>query len=100
MSVSKASLPEMKLLGLHEVGWCYLLTLDFKQAYKCFHQLKKQSKWSRSFYAYLSTICVGAMGNSNMIPQGRVEINHYLEKSANKVFTFIKYRHIVFTINM
>lgn len=72
-------------LGLHEVGWCHLLTLDFKQAYHCFFQLKQQSKWSKSFYAYLTTICAGAMGNTNLVLSGKNEIKHFLEKSSNKV---------------
>ncbi|XP_077287378.1 tetratricopeptide repeat protein 39C-like [Arctopsyche grandis] len=91
MSIAHASIMEVKLLGLHEVAWCYLLTLDYKLAHQCFLQLKQNSKWSKSFYAYLTTICAGAMGDNNYILTGKNEIKKLLEKSANKGSQIEKY---------
>lgn len=51
---------EIKLLALHEVGWCHLIQLDYERAQKTFVQLRTGSRWSRSFYTYLLIICMGA----------------------------------------
>lgn len=53
---------EIKLLALHEVGWCHLIQLDYENAQKTFVQLRTGSRWSRSFYTYLLIICLGATG--------------------------------------
>lgn len=51
---------EIKLLALHEVGWCHLIQLNFQEAQKVFLKLKNGSRWSKAFYAYLSIICSGS----------------------------------------
>ena len=45
---------EVQLLALHEVAWCHLLQLNWLLAQGAFSDLKKKSRWSKSFYAYLS----------------------------------------------
>ena len=46
---------EVRLLCLHEVGWSYVLLLQWEKAAKAFLQLKRESRWSKSFYCYLSS---------------------------------------------
>nr|XP_018908423.1 PREDICTED: tetratricopeptide repeat protein 39C-like [Bemisia tabaci] len=53
---------EVKLLCLHEVGWCYLMELDWSNAYYVFNYLYLQSRWSKIFYLYLTAISAGADG--------------------------------------
>lgn len=60
MAVDNSTQREIKLLCLHEVGWCYLIKLDFVEGNTTFTLLKQRSRWSRSFYAYLALICAGA----------------------------------------
>ncbi|KAF5284352.1 hypothetical protein FQR65_LT13569 [Abscondita terminalis] len=62
-SVDNSTHREVKILSLHEVGWCHLLKLDYRLAENTFEVLKSSSRWSRSFYGYLSTICAGANGS-------------------------------------
>lgn len=53
---------EIQILSMHEIGWCHLIQLNFKLAENTFFIMKTNSRWSRSFYAYLSTVCAGALG--------------------------------------
>ena len=46
---------EVRLLCLHEVGWSYVLLLQWQNAANAFLQLKRDSRWSKSFYCYLSS---------------------------------------------
>jgi Protein of unknown function (DUF3808) len=45
---------EVQLLCLHEVGWCHLILLHWSHAHVSFLRLKKESRWSKGFYAYLA----------------------------------------------
>ncbi|CAG9773744.1 unnamed protein product [Ceutorhynchus assimilis] len=51
---------EIKMLCLHEIGWCHLIQLDYAKASGSFNYLKQASRWSRSFYVYLAAICIGS----------------------------------------
>ncbi|KAB0793852.1 hypothetical protein PPYR_07532 [Photinus pyralis] len=59
-SVENSIQREIKMLSLHEVGWCYLIQLDYRSAELTFEKLRVASRWSREFYTYLSIICAGA----------------------------------------
>ncbi|GLH10640.1 Tetratricopeptide repeat protein 39C [Gryllus bimaculatus] len=45
---------EVQLLCLHEAGWCRLIQLDWAAARAAFLQLRRRSRWSQAFYAYLA----------------------------------------------
>lgn len=45
---------------MHEIGWCQMIQLMFKEANNTFVTLKTISRWSRAFYTYVSAICAGA----------------------------------------
>ncbi|KAF2893225.1 hypothetical protein ILUMI_12944 [Ignelater luminosus] len=62
-SVDNSTQREIKILSLHEVGWCHLIQLDYPAAEHTFQLLKLSSRWSRSFYAYLAAICSGSCDN-------------------------------------
>lgn len=47
---------------MHEVAWCHLIQLDYRNAEYTFQQLRVTSRWSRSFYAYLGSVCSGCVG--------------------------------------
>ncbi|KAF5280249.1 hypothetical protein FQA39_LY18072 [Lamprigera yunnana] len=65
-SVDNSTHREVKILSLHEVGWCHLLQLDYSSAENAFATLKLCSRWSRSFYGYLSVICAGSCNSSKI----------------------------------
>lgn len=60
-AVEASTQREIKLLCLHEVAWCHLIRLSYEEAYQSLLQLQHQSRWSKSFYAYLD------MGKINSI---------------------------------
>lgn len=45
---------------MHEIGWCYLILLDFHQAEITFQYLQNSSRWSKAFYTHLRIICQGS----------------------------------------
>ena len=53
-ALSVSAQREVKLLCLHEVGWSYVLLLQWEKSSLAFLKLKLQSRWSKSFYSYLS----------------------------------------------
>ncbi|XP_015189345.1 PREDICTED: tetratricopeptide repeat protein 39C-like isoform X2 [Polistes dominula] len=61
-AVDASSQREVKLLCLHEVAWCHLIRLSYEEAYRSLIQLQQQSRWSKSFYAYLAAVCCGSNG--------------------------------------
>ncbi|XP_071444935.1 tetratricopeptide repeat protein 39C-like [Hetaerina americana] len=62
-AVQASAQREVQLLCLHEVGWCHLIHLSWQPAHTSFLRLRQESRWSKSFYAYLASICAGASGN-------------------------------------
>lgn len=52
-------LPELRLLCLHEMGWCRLIQLDCLNAIDEFHALRVNSEYSKSFFNYLTALCHG-----------------------------------------
>ncbi|KAG8232492.1 hypothetical protein J437_LFUL011261 [Ladona fulva] len=62
-AVQASAQREVQLLCLHEVGWCHLIHLSWLPAHASFLKLKQDSRWSKSFYAYLASVCAGASGN-------------------------------------
>ncbi|XP_073997165.1 tetratricopeptide repeat protein 39C-like [Rhodnius prolixus] len=66
-AVDKSVQRELSLLCLHEMGWCRLIQLDYKQAFTAFFQIKEQSRWSKDFYTYLSAVCAGSLGEITVV---------------------------------
>ncbi|XP_076756953.1 tetratricopeptide repeat protein 39C-like [Xylocopa sonorina] len=76
-AVMASSQREIKLLCLHEVAWCHLIRLSYEEAYRSLTQLRQQSRWSVSFYAYLATVCCGAIGKFDVVASSHRKILHY-----------------------
>lgn len=53
-ALSVSAQREVRLLCLHEVGWSYVLLLQWEKSSRAFLQLRSESRWSKSFYSYLS----------------------------------------------
>ena len=53
-ALSVSAQREVRLLCLHEVGWSYVLLLQWEKSSRAFLQLRNESRWSKSFYCYLS----------------------------------------------
>ncbi|XP_021705414.1 tetratricopeptide repeat protein 39C [Aedes aegypti] len=82
---------EIKLLCLHEIGWCRLIQLDYGTAMNNFKDLRRCSQFSKSFYAYLTVICQGAHGYFDELTKWRSEISELLSRSSQKESQIEKY---------
>lgn len=67
-------LPELRLLCLHEMGWCRLIQLDCLNAIDEFHALRVNSEYSKSFFGYLTTLCHGVVGKKDDLMELRRDI--------------------------
>ncbi|XP_071390075.1 tetratricopeptide repeat protein 39C-like [Centroberyx affinis] len=54
---------EIQHVCLYEIGWCSMIELSFRDAYRAFERLKTESRWSQCYYAYLTGVCQGATGD-------------------------------------
>uniref|UniRef100_A0AAG5D4L0 Tetratricopeptide repeat protein 39C n=1 Tax=Anopheles atroparvus TaxID=41427 RepID=A0AAG5D4L0_ANOAO len=82
---------EIKLLCLHEIGWCRLIQLDYGTAMKNFKELKMCSQFSKSFYSYLTAICEGSFGNFSNLVRWRADILELINRSSQKDSQIEKY---------
>ncbi|XP_071553019.1 tetratricopeptide repeat protein 39C-like [Panulirus ornatus] len=83
---------ELQLLALHEVAWCHLLQLNWSHAQGAFANLKKESRWSKSFYAYISAVCLGASGRLEDCAQGMEEVPALVRRSSHALESFLMRR--------
>ncbi|XP_053679653.1 tetratricopeptide repeat protein 39C-like [Anopheles nili] len=75
---------EIKLLCLHEIGWCRLIQLDYGTALRNFKELKLCSQFSKSFYSYLTAICEGSYGQFSNLVKWRADILELINRSPQK----------------
>ncbi|XP_026230234.1 tetratricopeptide repeat protein 39C-like [Anabas testudineus] len=54
---------EIQHVCLYEIGWCSMIELNYRDAYRAFERLKSESRWSQCYYAYLTGVCQGATGD-------------------------------------
>ncbi|GAB0092691.1 tetratricopeptide repeat protein 39C [Sergentomyia squamirostris] len=79
-----AAQSEMRLLCLHEVGWCHLIRLEYDDAMEAFHCLGHATQFSKSFFIYLVAICQGASGKYDDLQILRNELHHHLQQAPAK----------------
>lgn len=93
-ALSVSAQREVRMLCLHEVGWSHVLLLQWQQAAQAFLQLKRESRWSKSFYSYLSAGTVRhhisslAILNETETQRG----NEVLESSEETYLNFPSFR--------
>ncbi|KAK8391664.1 hypothetical protein O3P69_017293 [Scylla paramamosain] len=80
---------ELQLLALHEVAWCHLLQLNWVHAQGAFANLKRESRWSKSFYAYISAVCLGAAGREEECQQGLQEVPSLVRRTNHALEAFL-----------
>lgn len=69
---------EIQLISMYEIGWIHLSKLDYAKALENFEVLQKESRWSRSFSAYMCAVLAGSLGKY-------ADANNYV-KEAIKAF--------------
>ncbi|KAK9881285.1 hypothetical protein WA026_015407 [Henosepilachna vigintioctopunctata] len=96
-SVNNSTQREVKILSLHEVGWCHLIQLEFKNAELTFALLSTWSRWSRPFYCYITCICKGSRGE--FVDYSELEeliVNIRMSTKGNNLDEFLIRRVICF----
>ncbi|KAJ8923161.1 hypothetical protein NQ315_001715 [Exocentrus adspersus] len=100
-AAENATQRELKLLSLHEVGWCHLIELDYCAAECVFTYLHSSSRWSKSFYAYLAAVCSGACSGSQR-SSTYTEMKDYIKRipKATQLDEFLNRRSKYFPENL
>nr|XP_031829643.1 tetratricopeptide repeat protein 39C-like [Nomia melanderi] len=75
---------EVKLLCLHEMAWCYLIRFNYDKAYPSLSRLCYESRWSKSFYAYLGAVCCGAIGNLKDLAMTYQKIRYFAKGKSRE----------------
>ncbi len=86
---------EIQFISIYELGWIHLMNLNYKKSLEYFDILSNESRWSKSFNAYICTIISGAMGNfslSNTYVKEALKILSTQSKKKNPVEVFAKQR--------
>lgn len=88
---------EIQLLCLYELAWVHLMKLNWLKALSCFKRLKEESRWSKSYYAYMCAVCTGILedveGATTLFNQVPQLINH----KNNQVEAFVLRRSETFS---
>lgn len=75
---------ELKILLMHELGMCLLIELNFQDSMHYFNELKV-SKFSRSYYMYLTAITRGSLnGTDEKLVSIKGEIQQAISTSSQK----------------
>ncbi|XP_062916614.1 tetratricopeptide repeat protein 39C isoform X3 [Mobula hypostoma] len=79
---------EIQHVCLYEIGWCTMIEMNFKDAYKSFARLKNESRWSQCYYAYLTAVCQGATGETDKSQEAFVEVQRLFKRKNNQIEQF------------
>lgn len=91
---------EIQLISIYEIGWLHMLRLEYKEASKCFHTLRKDSRWSKCYYAYLTGICLGAAGDVSDAHKILKEVPGLMKRKNNQLERFVSKRAEKFKKNV
>uniref|UniRef100_UPI00398F66A2 tetratricopeptide repeat protein 39C n=1 Tax=Pristiophorus japonicus TaxID=55135 RepID=UPI00398F66A2 len=79
---------EIQHICLYEIGWCSMIEMNFKDAYKSFARLKNESRWSQCYYAYLTAACQGATGEIDKSQEVFIEVQKLFKRKNNQIEQF------------
>jgi tetratricopeptide (TPR) repeat protein len=83
---------ELDQILVYDLGFCYLMMLNFERALFYFTKLKEESRWSKAFYCYICAVCTAAMNDpkasANFVKDG-IKL---LQKRSNPVELFVQKR--------
>ncbi|XP_030069471.1 tetratricopeptide repeat protein 39C isoform X1 [Microcaecilia unicolor] len=79
---------EIQHVCLYEIGWCSMIEMNFKDAFKSFERLKNESRWSQCYYAYLTAVCQGATGDVNGAQTVFKEVQKLFKRKNNQIEQF------------
>uniref|UniRef100_A0A8C9ZG57 Tetratricopeptide repeat domain 39C n=1 Tax=Sander lucioperca TaxID=283035 RepID=A0A8C9ZG57_SANLU len=79
---------EIQHVCLYEIGWCSMIELNYKEAYRAFERLKTESRWSQCYYAYLTGVCQGATGDLDGAVTVFKDVERLFKRKNNQIELF------------
>ncbi|XP_019959435.1 tetratricopeptide repeat protein 39C-like isoform X2 [Paralichthys olivaceus] len=79
---------EIQHVCLYEIGWCSMIELNYRDAYKAFERLKTESRWSQCYYAYLTGVCQGATGDLEGAIKVFSDVQRLFKRKNNQIELF------------
>ncbi|KAG8571017.1 hypothetical protein GDO81_011506 [Engystomops pustulosus] len=79
---------EIQHVCLYEIGWCSMIELNFKDAFRSFERLKNESRWSQCYYAYLTAVCQGATGDVEGAQEVFRDVQKLFKRKNNQIEQF------------
>uniref|UniRef100_A0A7N9AV51 Tetratricopeptide repeat domain 39C n=1 Tax=Mastacembelus armatus TaxID=205130 RepID=A0A7N9AV51_9TELE len=79
---------EIQHVCLYEIGWCSMIELSYKEAYRAFERLKSESRWSQCYYAYLTGVCQGATGDLDGAVAVFKDVQKLFKRKNNQIELF------------
>jgi hypothetical protein len=83
-SQNSAHIREIQSISIYEMGWLYLMDLDYTKAFEQFEVLHKTARWSRSFSTYICAILHGSMKDFAKANQYVKEASKILASNTRK----------------
>uniref|UniRef100_A0A3B4TY45 Tetratricopeptide repeat domain 39C n=1 Tax=Seriola dumerili TaxID=41447 RepID=A0A3B4TY45_SERDU len=79
---------EIQHVCLYEIGWCSMIELNYREAYRAFERLKTESRWSQCYYAYLTGVCQGATGDLEGAVSVFKDVQKLFKRKNNQIELF------------
>ncbi|KAA8589761.1 hypothetical protein FQN60_013126 [Etheostoma spectabile] len=79
---------EIQHVCLYEIGWCSMIEMNFEDAYRSFERLKNESRWSQCYYAYLTGVCQGALGDLDGASGVLKDVQKLFKRKNNQIEQF------------
>ncbi|KAM9720152.1 tetratricopeptide repeat protein 39C-like [Menidia menidia] len=79
---------EIQHVCLYEIGWCSMIELNYKEAFRAFERLKTESRWSQCYYAYLTGACQGATGDLEGAAAVFKDVQRLFKRKNNQIEVF------------
>ncbi|RDD36199.1 Tetratricopeptide repeat protein 39C, partial [Trichoplax sp. H2] len=76
-------------LCCYERGWCHMINMNWPSAVPEFVLLKKESRWSQSYYTYLAAITLGASGSMKQASEQMKLVPQLARKRGNAPELFV-----------
>ncbi|CAF4832586.1 unnamed protein product, partial [Rotaria sp. Silwood1] len=83
---------ELDQILIYDLGFCYLMMLNFEQALYYFTKLKEESRWSKAFYCYVCAICTAAMCDEKTSAAFVKDGIKLIQKRSNPIELFVQKR--------
>lgn len=91
---------ETQHVCLYEIGRLSMMKLHWEEAAGSFHRLRKESRWARSYYAYLAALSYGSLGDTEKTSQLFIDVPKLVKLKNNQLETFVSKRASRFLVNI